>query len=147
MTRDTALGIIREACIKANPEIVKLDWGCQYRTFNRFLRVAESLMTPMDGSKDLYEYRNAEGRNFAVQIKEIIGRPIRLADVLLAIGGSPLHQASEFRVNGSRGIAEFKIWGIATDTFQGWFSWNLRADSLEEQSDEVLSFLGELLKQ
>ncbi|MCB1392884.1 hypothetical protein [Nitrobacter sp.] len=70
-----------------------------------------------------------------LQIKREYGRPVRLADVLLALeqSGDP-----QYAVNTT---GEFMRWG---DTPTG-IRWNLRKDDLAEQSDECVAFLAELL--
>jgi hypothetical protein len=67
----------------------------------------------------------------------ILGRPIRLADVLLATIGKGI------AVN-SIGVFLSDEEGMMPHTFRA--AWNLRADDLREQSDETVEFLYELLK-
>lgn len=64
-------------------------------------------------------------------------RPIRLADVLLAIGGESDTEQSQWRYLGNLS----KVCGF------GWnVAWNLRNDDLSQQSPETLRFLANLLK-
>jgi hypothetical protein len=136
MTRDEQLAFIRQKCLEANPEIVELKFGCQ-------------LLDKRSGDdKWLYLHR-AMGGSMVVEHKitgighgkdyefDVIGRPIRLADMLLAIGNPFV----EVHANG----------GIVTQT--NWPGhklqqavWNLRKDDLTEQSDECIEFLADLLK-
>jgi len=71
--------------------------------------------------------------------------PIRLADVLLAIGTlkrfSPAPEAFSI---GEHLSLDFFAHGDDANRFR--ISWNLRADSLEQQSEETVKFLWELLK-
>lgn len=82
MTILAAEKIVREACIAANPSIVELKFGCEIRSL-------ETKMTYM--GKGVY-WNAFLGNTFvdsgALIIDEILGRPIELADVLLAISQS-----------------------------------------------------------
>ena len=76
-----------------------------------------------------------------LQIKRAHGRPVRLADVLLAIERSDHDELYSVGEGG---------W-FYQDTLQGDgyanmdVLWNLRKDDLTEQSDECVSFLAQLL--
>ena len=122
---------IREACIKANPEIVELKFGCTVK---------------FKGGKPHIIYSTAPTSNFIYcvgrfrqlrsNIKEILGRPVRLSDVLLAIGGESTSQKEQesYSVNLS------KLCGF------GWnVCWDLRNDNLDNQSPETISFIHSLL--
>jgi hypothetical protein len=65
------------------------------------------------------------------EVAQVLDRPIRLADVLLAIG-------SKYAVDGAGEI--YRSGYLTGDSV-----WNLRADDLEQQSEETISFLYELL--
>ena len=73
---------------------------------------------------------------------EIIGRPIRLSDVLLAIEKADLPMSIETDLE-PEGLAIYYRMGdgeiIAVH-------WNLEKDSLEEQKEECIEFLHNLLK-
>lgn len=76
-------------------------------------------------------------------------RPIRLADVLLAIGLSDDLTGGGIRGHGISSDGRFtKLFGDAGESGCNWLeiAWNLRADRLDEQSDECVAFLGDLLK-
>lgn len=66
---------------------------------------------------------------------EILGRPIRLADVL--------HMIQMYGVPAGLGY-----WNVIADITgkSPFLSWNFLKDDLREQSEETLSFLAELLK-
>lgn len=75
--------------------------------------------------------------DFCQRYHKIVGRPIRLADVLLAISGR----------TGYNG----KCWMLEQDGLYVFerlkrIAWNLRNDDLTQQSEETISFLYELLK-
>lgn len=125
----TPLEEVRAKVIEAVPEIVKFRFGCRVeldgkkytfcgigRDSVRFFR--EELETGVD------LVRSFEGGT-------IIGRPITLADVLRAIGsGSGYHLAIDGTFCTRHGSTEVQ--------------WNL-ALPLEEQSEEVISFLHKIL--
>lgn len=96
MTHQQKIAFIREACIKANPEIMSLGFGCE-------------------------------------------GRPIRLADVLLAIG------RREDRIHLSCD-GWFCLLDAYTSNFMRRFNWYLHKDSLEDQSEETIDFIYSLLE-
>ncbi|HEY1757932.1 MAG TPA: hypothetical protein VGG72_21360 [Bryobacteraceae bacterium] len=140
----TNLDLIRQKCIEANPDIVELKEGC-------IVHVNELSHTVFgkDGGKfmaylnrpfpddllvnDFYDCEFSEGTD---EIR-IIGRPIRLADVLLAAIGKGL------AVN-TIGVFMSDEEGIMPHTFRA--AWNLRKDDLNEQSEETINFLAELLQ-
>ena len=107
------LTLIREKCIAANPEIkgvfcegCGIPWKDAKSTCPRYV------------SDPCYPSPERE-------------RPIRLADVLLAI-----ETAAKKRVDENEGeMAHVSV-----------HLWNLRADDLQQQSEETINFLHELLK-
>lgn len=87
--------------------------------------------------KDCKEKQHLIWKNLPFGREEIIGRPIRLADVLFAIGRSEypyLFQVSSLGAISCNGRVP-----IQPDY------WDLRKDDLTAQSDETLSFLASLL--
>ena len=132
--RQKNLETIRAAAIKANPEIVELKFGCQVQRYegdeidtlcsitSPGLRGRHAVRFIRFPSVVHYDFVCATGE---VESWKIIGRPIRLADVLLAL--------KEQR-------------GYLGVTILEKEHWNLRADSLEEQSDECIAFLADLLR-
>ena len=78
------LQLIREKCIAANPEIMELKLGC--KIVNKYRnKMPVSLFVCKNGNTyrtfhEVFGYEDSPSENF-----EILGRPIRLADVLLAI--------------------------------------------------------------
>ena len=125
MTHQQKLEAVRQACIKANPEIVELKLGCAYRVPKRsevFVVTSEHVIETIKG----------------MGVK-IIGRPPRLADVMLPIGRYEdlIHVTCD---------GWFCVLGTPVNQFFRRAQWNLRKDSLDEQSEETISFLYELLK-
>lgn len=159
--REEKIKAIRQACIKANPEIVELKFGCRYKRVEYKLKISgepevlrEKEYTifdtnyTFDGEKfhiDGFVFTEDKGRTYpelgdrmfgATALKdhdnikfEIIGRPIRLADVLVA-----------------RGLEHFHNDDKTNELIYGYrHSWNLLRDSLDEQSDECIEFIHGLL--
>jgi len=127
---------IREACIKANPEIVELKFGCEVkiptRKFYDWVFIEE-----LQRTKDRFKFTalKGEGRSNAFsEINkdefEIIGRPIRLTDVLLAMDNRKFYRFA-------------KTMDEANEL--AWDYWNLKDDNLNNQSPETLDFIHNLL--
>jgi|ERR1700735_2616515 len=162
---------IREKCIEANPEIVELKFGCEIQLYDEDMTIAtliggigkctrhkkatncnedcdiESALwvsTVESDPKELYEPTEWIIEKSRTDLYKILGRPIRLADVLLAIG--PDNQPITVDANGI--ITSFKAnpkdW--ESPIFDKQVDWNLRADDLEKQSPETIEFLYDLLK-
>lgn len=73
---------------------------------------------------------------------EILGRPIRLADVLLAIDKKYINSSSN---NHFRSKFEIINASYEDGSFKHDAYWNLRNDSLTEQSPETIEFISNLL--
>ena len=134
----TNLEIIRKAVIKANPEIMELKFGCKFVYFGEKRMVVEvlenSLLRLEDGElTSKIKLETLIGVN-------ILGREIRLADVLLAFGEScknnPNFNKNEWDLQHFKAHNVLKIVG----------EWDLLHDNLELQSEETIKFLVELLK-
>lgn len=147
----TPLQKIRAACIAANPEITELKFGCE-------------IYDHMDGQKHFVTSVNNLGTHdmtvlFQGEIVrmvsgvyeknnyEILGRPIRLADVLLAIDGTYRHgDAITVRIIPGGTFERLHTGNVLPGEWNPQVRWNLRADDLEKQSEETIDFLYELLK-
>lgn len=141
---------IREACIAANPSIKDLEVGSI--AFSPVTKGKE--MVYIGCYPDVSEWGNGEYMyKFAYYTKggyeamnldgiEIIGRPIRLADVLLAINSSTPTDTA-YAITESGGFLQIgdssSIWERLD------FHWNLLKDDLTLQSPETISFIAELL--
>lgn len=136
------LQLIKEKVIATQPEIMKLKFGC--RIVNKY-RVDKSVSFFVSKAGDLYRtfhedfgYEDCAASNF----EEILGRPIRLADVLLAIKNKTGYDdgvlvgcgGDFFLLEGDDYLPRPKI------------IWDLKKDNLEEQSEETLRFFAEILK-
>lgn len=148
MNPQQQLAFIKSKCIEANGSILELTFGCEIRTLN------ENMGNPVHTycGDDLYRDSNyvslenddicaSRGKDMIVpEYSEIIGRPIQLSDVLLAIG------KVEHEVIFKESISEnhFVIKCKSIDDSNGFCLWNLLLP-LDGQSEEVWAFLYELL--
>lgn len=123
------ISAIREACCAANPEIKELKFGCEgIEDGKKFVNLG-------DGS---WQMKDKEFWGFSsVSPEKILGRPIRLTDVLLAIDAKGDPRGNYVKVNGRLGGA----WGEYIKEI----SWNLRKDSIDDQDEVTISFLYEVL--
>lgn len=160
------LTLIREACIAAVPEIMKLKAGCLVK-----IKTGGMIKYKGESSNCLYAYVMAEKANKHTiivddgteygkeHIKEILGRPIRLSDVLVAIEVKRKEKkgwewmidgrGTFWTTNGSdiQNIAIFwKEHGLKNHEEGYKIFWNLLDDDLSHQSEETLQFLSGLLK-
>jgi len=183
MERNQKIEAIRKACIKANPEIVELKFGCQIKVidediFGEIFRSGSKSKKPITDNdiKDLFAIEEArffnlisyeeygESVNVAVSPSydipgmvvvmddkgmweevtfEVIGRPIWIADVLLAL--NRIDYNTSYEVEGDR------FWFPEEDEQGDWnttaVEWNLRKDSLDNQPDATIDFLFSLLEE
>ena len=156
---------IREACIKANPEIMELKLGCEvkmllgdwhgeiayveyqcgkcskhklYKNCNEDCYPDDAVTVVTNPEEEPIEWVLLNnGKDF-----EVLGRPIRLADVLLAIGNRGI-----LKVNNLGGFSVFNdyIGGKAEWVDVAMPRWNLLKDDLTEQSPETIDFIHSLL--
>lgn len=127
---------IKAACIKANPEIVEVRFGCWVATKSGAHRV---LYTTKSETVVLDE--NIGRPQILMESFAVIGRKIRLTDVLLAM------HTQQIRVQYSSGD-DARIDYLRSVNPMTWIVagiWDLRHDDLEQQSDELLDFFGGLL--
>lgn len=146
-TQQTNLELVRQACIAANPDILKLEFGCEV-WIDDIEGEGQYSIWEYIGDVDIHSnqdtlwkcafstFATVKWGNFKLEGKPhvLLGRPIRLADVLLAvIYVAPHKDESPMQ----RDVNERLI-------IQG--DWNLFKDDLRSQSDETVAFLAELLK-
>jgi hypothetical protein len=145
MSRQAKFESIRAACIQASPDITELRFGCELKLVPHLVeRVISEPYIPervgrklnrenarfvVVGSLDYPSVTRAVSVNSIVENAHILGRPIRLADVLLAI------QAKRGRPD-ARNPESWKVIHL----------WNLRQDALAAQSDQCIDCLYELLQ-
>lgn len=140
---NTNLEIIRAATIAASPEIMELKFGCtvlhndgEALLVVRWNTSNDSLDTVTIGTASPFESYNLYPSEYTV-----LGRPIRLADVLMAIK----QEHRIFAVDDNGDIISLDIAGRVI-TYPALANWNLRLDDLTQQSPETLQFLSDLLK-
>ena len=134
---------ITQACIKANPEIMELKFGCEVEYEHRIrtyddgetkgkikLRAIVSGKTK-DKNRICITTKMGKGshQRYWLEGMKIIGRPIRLADIVLMI----LENVEGYARNN-------KILKVAL------FMWNLEDDNLDHQSKETINFIYGLIK-
>ena len=130
---------IREACIKANSEIVKLKFGCEVVIDWLGNGVVHDMQKRFI-TDDLRDNGNGTVIEDSVcgDIEEIIGRPIRLADVLLAIDKYvKIGNLSDKEKDG--GLSYLDFVSFIYD------KWNLEDNNLQNQSPETIDFIHKLL--
>src|SRR6476646_3135331 len=139
MTRRRKIEIIRQECIKANPEIMELKPGCHVRDFLSGAGVVIGVEKNA-GESDCYDIFYTEHNPEVIWQQprghlEVLGRSISLADVLLAMEpiGCTTYAADR--------LINFYVYLDSNDV-----RWNLHADDLTQQPDECLTFLVVLLE-
>lgn len=145
------LDLIRQKCIEANPEIMELKFGCtvlhndgETLLVVRWNTSNDSLDTVAIGTASPFESYNLYPSEYTV-----LGRPIRLADCLLAIHEAII-DGQEVEKN-TRMNLDVNTSGLFTGNFFDWendqvYFWNLRLDDLTQQSENTITFLADLLK-
>lgn len=149
------LEYIRQACIKANPSIKDLVFGCQIRQKFSVKKYVHILCEPSktdEGDEYIYTTHGHTAEKVYIKrytptdnyILEIIGRECRLADVLLAMTKvynerDTIDDSRNYHKNG-------KIIPLSDFFAEICCLYNLTQDNLELQSEETRSFIYELLK-
>lgn len=146
----THLEQIRQACIKANSEIVELKFGCEFRYFEGLNRYGHR-RTPtvkylcLNTQDEIVAYLVSPA-NTRLEIKkddieEILGRPIRLADVLLAISKADENNHNKIWMKSDgRIVANFE-----TKSLKSVVDWDLLKDDLTQQSETTIDFIHSIL--
>jgi hypothetical protein len=142
MERQKSIEAIRAACIAANPEIVELKFGCKVKLALRtgfhaaYLKKFDTNQFTFDGFQKLMSDKENGWIDIGEYYEknnewEIIGRPIRLADVLLVVEQIPnaYSRTAQFEIN-AKNICK---------------RWDMRTDDLTQQSDETIVFIHSLL--
>ncbi len=137
MTTPDKIEEIRKACIEANPEIVELEFGCLFQIKGakypqpiigiKWKENEDTGIDEIDYFRDIYG-----GKVGYTNSIEIIGRPIRLADILLAI---------EVKLENRKDNEILKM-----EEFQHVTSnWILSQENLEKQKEYLISFIHNVL--
>lgn len=118
---------LKEIIQKANPEIMELKFGCEVEVKSK---KADNFKLLVSEIVDENCFKCSQGIFWESIDYEIIGRPIRLSDVLMVIN------YRDFKVKND--------WVYLGDAMQTRF-WNLKDDNLDNQSEETKQFLISLL--
>lgn len=128
----------------AIPEIMELKMGCelQYLGYQKVIICGRQLgfwkVWCERGGESVFITVTNEQLKFS-EVIQILGRPIRLADVLVAIA---YKDKRRFACDELGNILEYNSKG---EIIEGLVAWNLLDDNLDHQSDECLTFLINLL--
>lgn len=142
---------IRQACIKANPSILDLVFGCEFCRFSDkgIVDVLASLQAHMDGGftvamqrKGTIGFNHYSTTRDDVESWVILGRPIRLTDVLLA---TEKRWRTMYGVNPIDGLKRDIPLREGEMLYYICSKWNLLKDDLREQSPETIEFIYNLL--
>lgn len=132
---------IRKACISRNPSILDLEFGCEVTIKKAGLCIVTNKPILNEASFFARMKLGAEGNTpfatYTDDITSIIGRPIRLSDVLLALKYNIFHIQK---------YPNYARLSYTTKTHVGGFDWNLAQDDLTKQSPETLNFIFEVIK-
>ena len=129
-TYQDKIEFIRKACIEANGEIAELKFGCKVKGSRHdiigqvYVNTGDRIEVMFGCDMDAYEI---DSTHF-----EIIGRPIRLADVLWAIN-------MPIKYHTKTPTVKIELCKLLS-------SWNLLKDNLEDQSEETVTFISNLIK-
>lgn len=138
--RTQNIALIRDAAIKANPSIVELKEGCRVVSGKSILRLITYEL--YGGGHRGFYFNETSGDHGdysgGLIFDKVLGRTIRLADILLAMGASKQGLREVYQLN----PVSLSLGRIGGGRF---VTWNLREDNLESQSDECLQFLADLL--
>ena len=124
---------IREKCIAVNPEIKAFTFGLRVRSgegFYKLINIGET-----DGEKWATYLGEADElivSGDSLIIDKVLGRTIRLADVLLALKGPQdkwIKNSDKFRSHG---------WDVVR-------AWDLTKDDLTQQSEETVEFIAGIM--
>lgn len=154
----TNLETIRAACIKANPSILDLTFGCELEIESAEYNISHCLIYDINSNPNNkfvpFDIITSSGRYIPTSSMDghfnnrasgggwkIIGRPIRLADVFLALQGK--HGTIGTDYNGYFIDCDENCNDVKD--CKGSPIWNLLKDDIREQSPETLSFIAEFI--
>lgn len=137
INRQEKIDFIRAKCIEANPDILKLEFGCWIKNKKTgskwiYLGTDGEVVGIFDLDRELMA--QPDWSDFQEEFK-IIGRPIRLADILLAINKE--HDSFMPHTKKEEMYFQYKR--------EGGFVWNLKAGDITLQSDETVDLVFNLL--
>lgn len=148
------INYIRETCIEVNPDIVKIQFGCRVdipliESESRIGKVNKGTVIDSFIEKDIsWSKYNKTNDKISVYMDsgefrpmigikknkiKILGRPIRLADILLCINLSTYF--------------DYSVSNVYTNEISLLKVWNLQDNTLEEQDDETIDFIYRLFNE
>ncbi len=138
---------LKQAIQKANPEIMELKVGCKVGIANEPKPWAkQAMLVGHNPDNGLMYFAESDGSIFYTRgLKKeykILGRPITLADVLIAIEEEIKTQAESEHSENQANYYQQHI-GLAYSFILE--KWNLQKDNLDDQTDETKKFLTDLL--
>lgn len=137
----TSLERVREAVVKAVPEIMELKFGCDVLIEG----IKWKYVGDWQGVITVFNEEEGDGCASRSHIERVIGRPITLADVLMAMKDIELEVGSlEFLLYGSFARVEYGADG--TRKVVAYCLWDLSLP-LDGQSPETIAFLHSILCQ
>ncbi len=162
----TNLEKLKEIIQKANPEIMELKFGCEvevrmsddpyykngiYKAVVGRIEPDSLIVMFVDKeNKRLLKLKKTKSNYWATkkQIIKSLGRPIRLADVLIAMNKAKIDSAIQdygcFMLDREDEIGDSIEWQEITSNGER-RHWNLQKDNLDDQPKETIDFLYNLL--
>jgi hypothetical protein len=119
---------LKQVIAEANPEIMELKFGCQLKDKEGTWKFVGPVTFATGEYISVWRDQSGLGKGRLEEFK-VLGRPIRLADVLLALGKRQ-YEVSFNEASNTERVVE---------------AWNLKDDNLDNQSKETKQFLIELL--
>lgn len=136
---------ITEACVKANPGILDLKFGCRFQLKKGTKVVQYIYDTSWYEDDGLIKCRDNEDLYDESWTAKIIGREIGLPDVLLAIGKLGFISYKEGGRSSSENVSVDTKGRVMNENGMILFNWNL-LKTLEDQSLPTLEFITSLLE-
>lgn len=141
------LEVIKQKCIEANPSIMELGFGCEIEKDGEIYKLAVETDLSLFSKTTENFWFCVSSKGQAVSLEKnvrttILGRPIRLADVLLAIREK--NKENWLWQKWLDGSHQAKKSIVSLIDYDGW---NLLKDNLTDQSQETIDFLSNLLKE
>ena len=137
----TKLNEIKQTCIKANTDIIKLQFGCYFlwkegmKDKEKYLAVFETWSSKSDRIIRCLMHLGQQGLVEESHIVEIIGRNIHLTDILYVVEGNwkiTIRHATNEKLDEQL-------------TYVLLNKWNLQNDNLDKQSEECITFIHQIV--
>jgi hypothetical protein len=140
---------IKQKCVEANGSILDLKFGCKVLTLPMYAGISEDEEFECTVRRTIDERILVDERANTISIysiTKILGREIRLADILLALRKTrpPYRILIDTEISGNSILI-----GVKEDKIKNFVEWNLLNDSLSWHKDnapETIDFLYEILK-